>query len=61
MEKIYIVYVKGKQSPIRFHNNQAEAEEEAARLTMKEKLTTFVFEAVSKFELNYVTRTDLKD
>lgn len=61
MEKIYMVYVQGKHSPIRFHNNQESAEQEAIRLAKKERLITFVFEAVSKFELNDVIRTDLKN
>jgi hypothetical protein len=61
MEKIYIVYVVGKESPTRFHNSQSDAEQEAIRLAKKERLTTFVFEAISKFELNDVIRTDLKN
>lgn len=61
MKKIYIVYVEGKQTPTRFHDDQALAEQEAIRLAKKERLTTFVFEAVSKFELNDVVRTDLKN
>jgi hypothetical protein len=61
MEKIYIVYVVGKESPTRFHNSESEAEQEAVRLAKKERLTTFVFEAISKFELNDVIKTDLKN
>jgi len=61
MEKIFIVYVVGKESPSTFHNSQSQAEQEAVRLAKKERLTTFVFEAISKFELNDVIRIDLKN
>jgi hypothetical protein len=58
-EEYYIVFVVGKQSPTHFHDTLELAEKEAIRLAKKEREITFVFKAVSKFELNDVIKTDL--
>ena len=58
-KEYYIVFVVGKQSPTHFHDTLGLAEVEAIRLAKKEKEITFVFKAVSKFELNDVIKTDL--
>ncbi len=58
-KEYYIVFVVGKQSPTHFHDTKELAEAEAIRLAKKEREITFVFKAVSKFELNDVIKTDL--
>ena len=55
----YMVYVVGKQSPIKLHSNQLSAELEAERLARSEKREVFVFKAISKFELKDVVKIDL--
>ena len=58
-EEYFMVYVVGKNSPTQLHNEIETAESEAIRLTQKERTTTFVLKAVSKFELNEVKKTIL--
>ena len=55
----YMVHVVGKQSPIKLHSNQLSAELEAEKLAKQERKTTFVFKAITKFELTDVIKTDL--
>lgn len=58
-QEFYIVYVEGKPGPTKFHNTKEQAELEAIRLAKKERTTTFVFIAISRFELNDVIKHDL--
>ena len=45
-DKIFIVFVEGKQSPSLPHYNQDEAIEEAERLCRKENLKVYLFKAI---------------
>lgn len=58
-KEYYMVYVTHRPSPTTFHDTKELAELEAIRLAKKEKEVTFVFKAVSKFEINDVIKTDL--
>ena len=47
----YAVMLDGKQTPSRIYTSYEQAEYEAKRLAIKEKLTAYVLKVVSKVEL----------
>ncbi len=59
MDKFYMVFVDGRNTPSRVYDNIDEAETEAERLCEKEKRKTFVLKAVCKFELKNIEKTIL--
>lgn len=58
-EEIFAVMVEGRQTPSKMYSEQCDAENEAKRLALKERLTTYTVKAVSKFSLNEVIKTIL--
>jgi hypothetical protein len=60
-KKQYVVMVEGRNAPSRIWNNYQQAEDEAKRLCIKEKLTAYVCEAITKIELNDVIVTKLNE
>lgn len=58
-EEIFAVMVEGRQTPSKIYSEQCDAENEAKRLALKERLTTYTVKAVSKFSLNDVIKTIL--
>jgi hypothetical protein len=58
-EEIFAVMVEGRQTPSKMYSEQCDAENEAKRLALKERLTTYTVKAVSKFSLNDVIKTIL--
>lgn len=59
-ETLYAVMVTGKQTPTRLHTNYLDAENEAKRLALQTRETTYVLMAIAKLELNDVKITSLK-
>ena len=58
-EEIFAVMVEGRQTPSKVYNEECDAENEAKRLALKERLTTYTLKAVSRFSLNDVVKTKL--
>ena len=58
-QEIFAVMVEGRQTPSKMYSEQCDAENEAKRLALKERLTTYTVKAVSKFSLNDVVKTIL--
>lgn len=59
--KKYVVMIEGRNCPSRIWNDYQQAEDEAKRLCLKEKLPALVCEAITKVELNDVVITKLND
>jgi hypothetical protein len=57
--KLYAVMVDGKQTPTKLYKNITEATEEAKRLAIQTRNTTYVLLAIQKVELNDVKITTL--